>query len=279
LIPNIVVDQIIDRKLAGLPDGKEKDGHVLERETKAAYVLLFCLPFMVLPGQSDFRLTCSDWKVLQSSIVPPKPPPARRTGRAMEVLNNLFEPMPHHRPRRPNPERRSTIDHFNSVEAEALRQAEAELEVVDPRRRSAYAGMSLAAATRRNMEDEAASRPQSAARRLATQTAGAPGEQSLAGYGQGVPGPSRPRLEARTSSTTTLEQHRMRSTTLTNEEYQGGMRARPSLQVRTGSTSTVPGEGSGVRRSITTSRALLNRQDRYRGNNRDNAVLVVSDSD
>jgi hypothetical protein len=101
----------------------------------------------------------------------------------------------------------------------------------------------------------------------------------MAGYGQGVPGPSRPRLEARTSSTTTLEQHRMRSTTLTNEEYQGGMRARPSLQVRTGSTSTIPGEGSGVRRSITTSRALLNRQDRYRGSNRDNAVLVVSDSD
>ena len=272
MIPNIVVDQIIDRKLAGLPDGKEKEGHVLERETKAAYVITSLILPLAL-------LTFSDWKVLQSSIVPPKPPPARRTGRAMEVLNNLFEPMPHHRPRRPNPERRSTIDHFNAVEAEALRQVEAELEVVDPRRRSAYAGMSLAAATRRNIEDEATSRPQSAARRLATQTAGAPGEQSITGYAQGVAGPSRPRLQARTSSTATLEQHRMRSTTLTNEDNYGAVRARPSLQVRTGSTSTIPGEGSGVRRSITTSRALLNRQDRYRGSNRDNAVLVVSDSD
>jgi hypothetical protein len=198
----------------------------------------------------------------------------------MEVLNNLFEPMPHHRPRRPNPERRSTIDHFNSVEAEALRQVEAELEVVDPRRRSAYAGMSLAAATRRNIEDEASSRPQSAARRLATQTTGHPAEQSLAGYGQGqgVAGPSRPVLQARTSSSATLEQHRMRSTTLTNDDDRGGMRVRPSLQVRTRSTSA-EGSGSGVRRSITTSRALLNRQDRYRGSNRDNAVLVVSDSD
>ena len=273
MIPNIVVDQIIDRKLAGLPDGKEKEGHVLERETKAAYVLHSS-------SSPVSSLTRSDWKVLQSSIVPPKPPPVRRTGRAMEVLNNLFEPMPHHRSRRPNPERRSTIDNFSATEAEALRQVEAELEVVDPRRRSAYAGMSLAAATRRNIEDEASSRPQSAARRLAVQTSGNPAEQSASGYAQGVAEPSRPSLQSRTSSTTTLEQHRMRSTTLTNESSNGGLRTRPTLQVRTGSTSAIPSaEGSGVRRSITTSRALLNRQDRYRGGNRDNAVLVGSDSD
>jgi hypothetical protein len=36
LIPNIVVDQIIDRKLDGLPDGKEKEGHIIEREAKSA---------------------------------------------------------------------------------------------------------------------------------------------------------------------------------------------------------------------------------------------------
>jgi hypothetical protein len=34
-VPNIVVDQIIDRKLDKLPDGKEKEGHVRERESKA----------------------------------------------------------------------------------------------------------------------------------------------------------------------------------------------------------------------------------------------------
>jgi hypothetical protein len=71
----------------------------------------------------------------------------------------------------------------------------------------------------------------------------------------------------------------------------GGTRSRPSIQVRTYSDNR-PREndtgtnnnnnGNGVRRSITTSRALLSRQDRYRtgnGNNRDNAVLVESDSD
>lgn len=38
LIPNIVVDQIIDRKLAGLPDGKEKEGLIQERASKSGYV-------------------------------------------------------------------------------------------------------------------------------------------------------------------------------------------------------------------------------------------------
>lgn len=195
--------------------------------------------------------------------------------------------MPHHRPRRPNPERRSTIDHFNAVEAEALRQEDPEFQDINPGRRSAYAGMSLAAATRRNLEDEAASRPQSAAQRLSTQTGGLPGDQSLAGYTT-TASLSRPRLATRTSSSTstTLEQHRLRSTTLTNDDNRGGSRMRPNLNVRIDSSSRIPlaeasgsGGGSGVRRSITTSRALLNRQDRYRGSNRDNAVLVESDSD
>jgi hypothetical protein len=211
----------------------------------------------------------------------------------MGVLNNLFEPLPHHRPRRPNAERRSTFDDFlTPADAEELRQITGIDAEVDPNpgRRSAYAGMTLADAARRNREDEASStRPQSAARRLATQTDGMPGDQSLAGYGAGVAGPSRPMLPTRTSSSTTLEQHRMRSTTLMNDnDNQGGVRARarPNLQVRTGSSSQIPlaeGNGGGVRRSITTSRALLNRQDRYRvdraGQTRDSAVLVESDSD
>lgn len=238
------------------------------------------------------ELTNSDWKVLQSSIVPPKPPPARRTGRAMNVINNLFEPLPHHRSRRPDPERRSTFDDFlTPTDAEQLRQITGLDAETNPGRRSAYAGMSLAEATRRNLQDDATtSRPQSAARRLGQQTGGIEGDQSLAGYTAGAAGSSRPRLPTRTSSNATLEQHRMRSTTLTNndnnnnENNAGGsvLRTRPTLQVRTGSSSQIPAtEGNGMRRSITTSRALLNRQDRYRvsGSTRDNAVLVVSDSD
>lgn len=38
LIPNIVVDQIIDRKLEGLPAGKEKEGLISERDAKAMCV-------------------------------------------------------------------------------------------------------------------------------------------------------------------------------------------------------------------------------------------------
>lgn len=36
LIPNLIVDQIIERKLEGLPDGQEKADMRMERITKAA---------------------------------------------------------------------------------------------------------------------------------------------------------------------------------------------------------------------------------------------------
>jgi hypothetical protein len=167
----------------------------------------------------------------------------------------------------------------------------------DPRRRSVYAGMTLAAASRRHVEDDPTNmRHQSAARRMGTATAGQSGEQSLGGYGEFTNDPidtARPRLPARTSSNgSTLEQHRLRGSatmtelsTYTNDQpLNEGRRARPNLQVRTGSSQHVNAEGSGsnngVRRSVTTSRALLSRQDRYRnGGTRENAVLVESDSD
>lgn len=232
-----------------------------------------------------------DWKILQSSIVPPKPPPTpRRTGRAMNVINNLFEPMPY--ARRP---RASTIETFAEPEFEPEPEP-------DPRRRSVYAGMTLAAASRRHVEDDPTNlRHQTAARRLGTATTGQSGEQSLGGYAHGQVGgndpvdTARPRLPARTSSNgSTLEQHRLRGSTTvtglstyTNDQPQNETRrARPNLQVRTGSSQQINAEGSGsaggngVRRSITASRALSSRQDRFRnGGTRDNAVLVESDSD
>lgn len=254
------------------------------------------------------KLNFRDWKVLQSSIVPPKPPPAARRGRAMEAFSNLFEPMPHHR--RPGAGGRRLTIGDTAPYAPAIDLEEPE---PDPRRRGVYAGLTLAEATRRGMEDDP-SRQQSAARRLGTATHDRPSDQSLGGWttaaaleaggGGGGGSSNRPRLATRTSSTTsTLDQHSQRqrqwevSAGAADRDVTGGAgheigiarharQARPSLQVRTGSHQSASGVGGAdVRRSITTSRALTSRQDRYRNaggsgsGSRDNAFLVDSDSD
>lgn len=225
----------------------------------------------------------------------------------MEAFTNLFEPMPY--ARRPGPGRRLTIGDPGTANFANGNEEVVDLEPdSDPRRRGVYAGLTLAEATRRGMEDDP-TRHQSAARRLGTTTNDHLHEQSLGGYAvpaasAGASGAigtfSRPQLATRTSSTTsTLDQHSQRQRQW-DVASGGGVGAgaeigiarharigRPSLQVRTGSyQSTTAGGGGGggagdVRRSITTSRALMSRQDRYRnvGGSRDSAVLVDSDSE
>lgn len=39
LVPNIIVEQIVDRKLRGLPEGKQKKDLLREREETSQYVL------------------------------------------------------------------------------------------------------------------------------------------------------------------------------------------------------------------------------------------------
>ncbi|WWC73226.1 uncharacterized protein I206_107192 [Kwoniella pini CBS 10737] len=74
LIPNIMVDQIIDRKLANLPDGAEKSAMMIERKEKA-----------------------QAWKVIQASMPPVKAPPPKRPRGLDDIMHNLIDiaaPMP-----------------------------------------------------------------------------------------------------------------------------------------------------------------------------------------
>lgn len=190
--------------------------------------------------------------------------------------------MPYHR--RPGNSRRSTAESNEfAIPTDASPP--------DPLRRGVYAGLTLAEAARRGVEADPSR--QSAARRLGTPTNELISEQSLGGYTV----PARPAMPWRTSSNgSTLAQHSQRRQVQWDVEGTEGevgvglgiarhaRQARPSLQVRTGSTTTnsnmTGGAGGDGRRSITTSRALMSRQDRYRSSgSRDNAVLVDSDSD
>ncbi|OCF31367.1 hypothetical protein I316_06972 [Kwoniella heveanensis BCC8398] len=66
-VPNILIDQIIDRKLGGLPDGPEKSAMLIERKEKA-----------------------QAWKVIQASITPVKAVPKRPRGLSDIIMNDLI---------------------------------------------------------------------------------------------------------------------------------------------------------------------------------------------
>nr|XP_018259044.1 uncharacterized protein I303_08587 [Kwoniella dejecticola CBS 10117]OBR81202.1 hypothetical protein I303_08587 [Kwoniella dejecticola CBS 10117] len=73
-IPNIMVDQIIERKLANLPDTAERNAMIIERREKA-----------------------QAWKVIQASMPPVKPPPPKRPRGLDDIMHNLIDiaaPMP-----------------------------------------------------------------------------------------------------------------------------------------------------------------------------------------
>ncbi|WVQ93335.1 hypothetical protein IAU59_000403 [Kwoniella sp. CBS 9459] len=66
-VPNILIDQIIERKLEGLPDGPEKSAMVIERKEKA-----------------------QAWKVIQARIAPVKSVPKRPRGLSDIIMNDLI---------------------------------------------------------------------------------------------------------------------------------------------------------------------------------------------
>lgn len=157
----------------------------------------------------------------------------------------------------------------------------------NPRRRSVYAGLSLAEASRRGLEEDSSDRRSSAGRRLGRGTESSPTQQYVTSPGTGISpmSPSRPGLVGRTSSNgTALEQHRerQRASSLTNGSTADNHR--PSLTVRIDPHESSVEPVSAVwntpeaRRSITRSRALASRQGRWRNGSRDAPVLVESDN-
>ncbi|WVF65688.1 hypothetical protein IAT40_000419 [Kwoniella sp. CBS 6097] len=66
-VPNILIDQIIERKLASLSDGPEKSAMLIERKEKT-----------------------QAWKVIQASITPVKTVPKRPRGLSDIIMNDLI---------------------------------------------------------------------------------------------------------------------------------------------------------------------------------------------
>lgn len=243
----------------------------------------------------------SDWKVLQSSIVPPKPRPApRRTGsRTLEAINDFFDGSNNHGWGGSN--RRNQHQHQVDDDPVAIDEPDP-----NPRQRGVYAGMTLAAAMRRGIEEDQIRRS-SAGRRMTLDST--PAQQSQGGYMVSTSTNSngtRPGLVGRTlSNSQALDEHRQRryesamgtgmgmgmNNGSTSDLLQHQNQHRPNLSVRTNSYDG--GRGTGgvglepvsqvlntpeARRSITRSRALATRQGRYRDSgSRDAPVLVESD--
>ena len=67
IVPNIIVDQIIERKLRSLPDGKQKTELLIERKEKA-----------------------ESWKAIQASIAPVKPARRSRGFGVDDILGAVF---------------------------------------------------------------------------------------------------------------------------------------------------------------------------------------------
>lgn len=194
----------------------------------------------------------------------------------MDVINGLFDPGPNSNWHN-NGRRQSRRDDL----------VEEPIEDPNPMRRGVYAGMSLAEAARRGLEEDQTRRT-SGGRRLGLDTD--PAQQSHAGYMADSAGtrqtPSRPSLGTRTSSNgSTLDQHRQRQR---ESSISNGADHRPNLSIRTDARSpSVEAVSAAIlntpeaRRSITRSRALASRQGRYRpvnGESRDAAILVESDT-
>lgn len=179
----------------------------------------------------------------------------------------------------------------------------------NPRQRGVYAGMTLAAAMRRGVEEDQIRRS-SAGRRMTLDST--PSQQSQGGYMVHTNGNAnvnsqgaRPGFVGRTlSNSQALDDHRQRrhesamgagmganngsTSDLHQYQNQNQHQHRSNLSVRTDSYDA--GRGGGVdpvshvlntpeaRRSITRSRALATRQGRYRDSgSRDAPVLVESD--
>lgn len=238
---------------------------------------------------------------MQSSIVPPKPRPApRRTGsRTLEAINGFFDGGN-------SPSWGSTGRRHTQSQQQPLDDDPVPIEEPNPRQRSVYAGMTLAEAMRRGVEEDQIRRTPGARRLTLDST---PAQQSQGGYvvnphhgagpgagaNAGRQSVSRPGLVGRTSSNSqALDDHRQRrrESALNNNngsttDLHHHQQYRPNLSVRINSHD---GGGGGVepishvwntpeaRRSITRSRALATRQARYRDSgSRDAPVLVESD--
>nr|XP_019047919.1 hypothetical protein I302_04539 [Kwoniella bestiolae CBS 10118]OCF26849.1 hypothetical protein I302_04539 [Kwoniella bestiolae CBS 10118] len=73
-IPNIMVDQIIERKLANMSDSAERNAMIIERKEKA-----------------------QAWKVIQASMPPPKPTQPKRPRGLDDIMHEMIDlaaPMP-----------------------------------------------------------------------------------------------------------------------------------------------------------------------------------------
>ncbi|WRT68928.1 uncharacterized protein IL334_005910 [Kwoniella shivajii] len=111
-IPNIMVDQIIERKLANLPDGAERGAMMIERREKA-----------------------QAWKVIQANMPPSKPGQPKRPRGLDDIMHNLIDlaaPMPiirsghARRASRQITELGAPVDAMTAEETEANQRARAE---------------------------------------------------------------------------------------------------------------------------------------------------------
>lgn len=69
IVPNIVVDQIVDRKLQKLEHGLEKEAMLLDRQEKLRYVFF---PLFIFVQSRIVKRTAADgaWKRMEGSSAP-----------------------------------------------------------------------------------------------------------------------------------------------------------------------------------------------------------------
>lgn len=142
-IPNIIVDQIIERKLKALPDSDEKQEMMIELKEKLEYALFL----LGKQSSSENELNCDNrqWKIIQIANPPPKPNPPKR-GRSFEDFINLVVPAAN--VDRQDRHHRRASGHVHELGPPIPVPA-------NPRSRSSYANMSLADIHRLHAEEDA----------------------------------------------------------------------------------------------------------------------------